>query len=157
MASFARNRKERCTLKTRDVSWSSALVAALVAGILTILFFYLTAPAFGGRTGLFTPLVSTRLGLGASPTLAVAAGLLALLAIAALWGLVYAAVRTNVPGPDWGVGLAYGLVIWLVGRYILMPAIGIPAGTGSLFMSLVENLLFGLVLGILTPRIAFRS
>ncbi len=128
-----------------------------MAGVLTIAFFYVAGPALGGRTGLFAPLLSSRLGLGASPSVAVAAGLLALLAVAAVWGLIYAPVRSNVPGPDWAVGLAYGLAIWLVGRYILMPLVGIPATTGSVTTSLVENLVFGLVLGVLTARIAFRS
>lgn len=149
--------KERSNLKTRTVSWSSAVVAALVAGVLTIAFFYLAGPALGGRTGLFAPLLTSRLGFGVSPTVAVAVGLLALLAIAAVWGLIYAPVRTNVPGPDWAVGLGYGLAIWLVGRYVLMPILGIPATTGSLATSLVENLVFGLALGLLTARIAFKS
>ncbi len=129
----------------------------MVAGVVTVTFFYAAAPVFGVRAGNYAPLLARGLGIEARATPALALGIVALLVVAVAWGLLYAAIRGSIPGPDWAVGLGFGLAVWLVGRYLLLPVIGIPATTGSVVLSLAENLVFGLVLGLLTPRIRFKS
>ncbi len=111
-----------------------------------VAFMYLAAPIFGARLGDFAPMVATRLGMTATSAPALSVGILSLLAAAVIWGLIYSPVRSAVPGPDWAVGLGYGAVIWLVGRWIVLPILGISANTGSMALTLAAHLVFGLVL-----------
>lgn len=147
MASYAigARGKGRCTLQTRTVSVASALGASLIAGVVHVAFMYLTAPAFGARLGDFAPTVTSRLGLGTASIPALATGILALLVAAIIWGLVYVPVRNAVPGPDWAVGLGYGFVIWVAGRWLVLPLVGITTAAAG-FQTLLAHLLFGLVL-----------
>jgi len=113
--------------------------------VVHVAFMYLTAPASGARLGDFAPLVTDRLGLGTAATPALATGILALLVAAVIWGLIYVPVRNAVPGPDWLVGLLYGFAIWIAGRWLVLPLLGIsPAQAG--FQTLIAHLLDGLVL-----------
>lgn len=120
--------------------------ASLISGVVMTAFMYLAAPVFGARLGDFAPLVAMRLGLAATSAPALAVGLLTLMGAALIWGLIYAPVRAAVPGPDWAVGLGYGLAIWAVGRWAVLPLLGISATLGSPSLTLGAHLVFGLLL-----------
>lgn len=122
--------------------------ASLIAGVAHIAFMYLAAPAFGARLGDFAPTVTQRLGIVSATTPPLAAGILALLLAALIWGIVYIPVRAAVPGPDWLVGLGYGLAIWVVGRFLVLPLLRISPIYGSGALTLTAHLVFGLVLAL---------
>lgn len=84
----------------------------------------------------------------------VAVGWLLHLVISATFGALYALVlggATATYGRGAGIGLAYGLVVWIVGPLLVMPLwMGAPPFVIAepQLMSLVGHLLFGVVLGL---------
>lgn len=121
-------------------------MASVGAGLIAILFLYLAAPFFQARTGDFAPNLARRVGVAADGTTPLAVGLVILLVAAVGWGLLYTLVRAAVPGPFWAVGLGYGFTIWLVGRYVILPALNISPTPGSMGLSLADHLVFGFAL-----------
>lgn len=92
-----------------------------------------------------------------------AVGWIVHLAISAFFGALFAVLlgsfaRTLVPAVV--VGLGYGVVWWLLGALLIMPAqLGMPAFqfTTAAWQSLMGHLLFGLVLGIVYSQLIRRE
>ena len=84
----------------------------------------------------------------------VAVGWLVHLAISAVFGLGYGllfAQWAGSLGAAAGLGLAYGVVLWVVGALLIMPAwLGMPVFNlnAMAWQSLLGHLLYGLILGL---------
>lgn len=87
---------------------------------------------------------------------------------AAILGVGFAAVATRVDldslAPSVGLGLAYGVVLWLVLAVLVMPVwlqtvgfAGAPALPNVNVQSLVGHLVYGGVLGLVYPLITFSD
>jgi hypothetical protein len=85
-------------------------------------------------------------------------GMLLLLALAAIcgaiFGLGYSALGRLWPNwlPLWPVGIAYGLLLLLVARLILLPTTGASFNEISTWQLALANALYGLVLGWLVGQ-----
>lgn len=69
-----------------------------------------------------------------------------------LWGLGFAAVSPQLPGPHWLRGLLFGAFAWLVMMTAFLPTVGLPMfarGHGLMIplAALVMHLFYGVVLG----------
>lgn len=138
----------RARIETESIHWTSAIWAALLAGVVMgfmLQFVMGMMPMIGalyGAPGLVT-------------------GWIAHLFHSVVFGLVYAVIAgrpavaayATRTGTGVGLGVAYGIVIWIVGAGIVMPlwmgALGMPApGVPNLDpMSLVGHVVFGALLG----------
>jgi uncharacterized membrane protein YagU involved in acid resistance len=93
----------------------------------------------------------------------VAVGWIVHLAISSFAGAVFALLlgsRAGTFGPAVGLGLAYGVVWWVVGALLIMPAqLGMPVFVfnTAAWQSLMGHLLFGLVLGLVYAALARRA
>jgi hypothetical protein len=93
----------------------------------------------------------------------VAVGWIVHLLISSFAGAVFALFlgsRAGTFGPAVGLGLAYGVVWWVVGALLIMPAqLGMPVFVfnATAWQSLMGHLLFGLVLGLVYAALARRS
>ena len=134
--------------ETGTVDWTTAILAGLGAGVvmgLMIQFVMGIMPVIGalyGAEGLVT-------------------GWVAHLAHSVAFALVFAAVVSQPPlakyadsvGPAAGLGLVYGVILWLVAAAIVMPiwmaAVGLPSpGVPNVNpQSLVGHVVFGVLLG----------
>lgn len=90
------------------------------------------------------------------------AGWIVHLAIAAVIGFGYGLLSTVVAprlAPNLGLGVAYGLVWWILGPLLIMPAVmGMSLFTinqGTL-MSLVGHLLYGAITGVVAALVVQR-
>ena len=136
--------------ETGTVDWTTAILAGLGAGVvmgLMIQFVMGIMPVIGalyGAEGLVT-------------------GWVAHLVHSVVFALVFAAVVSQPPlakyadsvGPAAGLGLVYGVILWLVAAAIVMPiwmgAVGLPSpGVPNVNpQSLVGHVVFGVLLGSL--------
>lgn len=71
---------------------------------------------------------------------------------AVAWGSLFAVLSPHLPGPHWFRGLVLGCITWLLMMVVFMPSAGMAMfaqdmGIGIAIISLVFNLVFGLVLG----------
>jgi uncharacterized membrane protein YagU involved in acid resistance len=86
-----------------------------------------------------------------------AVGWLVHLVISAFYGALFAVIvpTTLGTGALLGAGAVYGIVLWLIGPLLIMPAmLGMPLFmfSGTTMMSLVGHLLYGLIVaGVLVP------
>lgn len=91
------------------------------------------------------------------------AGWLVHLVIAAIIGLGYGVVSLLVPakpGPNAGLGAVYGLVWWVLGPLLIMPAMmggQVLAITSTSLQSLVGHLVYGVVTGLVAAAVARRA
>jgi uncharacterized membrane protein YagU involved in acid resistance len=140
-------------------------VAGIIAGIMMAMYAMLASATFLGQ-GLFTPLYGI-----ASPLLGPAAmmqsmkqgiyfaggpallGLVIHMMWAALYGIIFALVASALHLK--GVlavmaGLVYGLLIFLVMSYIVLPVVGAGGMPGMVGYPsfILEHLIFGMVLGL---------
>ncbi|RBI62535.1 histidine kinase [halophilic archaeon] len=134
--------------ETGTVDWTSAVLAGVGAGIamgLLIQFVMGIMPVIGALYGVES----------------LAAGWIAHLLHSVAFALVFAAVVSRPPLSEYaestasiaGLGLAYGVVLWLVAAAIVMPIwmglVGLPSpGVPNLDpQSLVGHLVYGVLLG----------
>lgn len=87
------------------------------------------------------------------------AGLLAHLAVSAIYGLVFALllgiverVRPSAARRLWVWGLGYGLLLWLVGMGLVLTAVGAPLAQIPAWQFGLAHLVYGLVLGFWLGR-----
>lgn len=94
---------------------------------------------------------------------AVAVGWLVHLAISAFAGTVFAlalGARSLTYGPAVLLGLAYGVIWWVVGALLIMPAqlgMDVLVFNTTAWQSLVGHLMFGLALGLVYAAMARRE
>ena len=141
---------------THLISFSTAshrVVNGIAGGLAGGVVFGLLMQAMG-----MIPMVAQLVG-SSSP----AVGWLVHLAIASFIGASFALlfgglVRTVVSGALYGLG--YGVVWWILGALILMPArLGMPVFqlNTTTWQSLVGHLLYGLVLGVVFAQLGRRD
>ncbi|MBX7250753.1 MAG: DUF1440 domain-containing protein [Candidatus Promineofilum sp.] len=93
-------------------------------------------------------------GSDASPVV----GALLHLAVAGLYGVVFAVI-SRLAGPrfggsryGWLLGAAYGLLVWVVAQFVLLPRLGITLADISPAQFIPAHLIYGIVLGYLLGR-----
>lgn len=130
--------------------------AGLVAGlVLWIVLMVLTA-AQGGTVwsvmkGAAAPFIGTEAG---SPQFAwgpVLLGTLVHFAISAAWGAFFGVLAYGLTrGATVLAGIGWGLVVWLVMYYVVLPLAGLGAVVASspVMMAILTHLIFGLALGL---------
>lgn len=139
---------ERAKAQNRE-SWGDAAVSGLLAGILAgvVMAAFLVATGFAGGESVQQVLGHFDTGEGASPI----SGLLTHLAISGIYGIIWGyfcrIVLRLLSAPTWLVGLAYGLMLFLVaqGLFLATPSLlhGIPAP-----QLLIGHGVYGLMLGV---------
>lgn len=109
--------------------------------------------------------------MGTSAAAKLWAGRALLLGFALLWAALYPRVRPALPRPEWARGLLYGLGIWAVSLFLLIPLAGWLNGTlaagrfqwmrllgtgyggyEGLAMSLAAHMVYGLLLATVYNR-----
>jgi len=147
-----------------DASWTTqqkktigdvavdGLLAGMAAG-LAMVGVLLVAGLLNGM-GVAETLSRFDPGSDASPVV----GALLHLAVAGLYGVVFAAIsrlagrRFGGPLYGWLLGAAYGLLVWVVAQFVLLPSLGIALTDIPLAQFIAAHLLYGAVLGYLLER-----
>ncbi|MCC9074652.1 hypothetical protein FKZ61_000795 [Litorilinea aerophila] len=135
--------------ETRSDAAVSGLLAGILAGVVMVAF--LAAAGFAGGSSVADVLARFGAGEGAMPV----AGLLTHLAVSGIYGLVWGILihimRRFLPAPAWLLGLAYGLLLYLVAQGLLLtaptPLAGIPP-----MQFLIAHGVYGLTLGLAKQR-----
>jgi hypothetical protein len=128
------------------------LLAGLVGGVVMAVYLFLVSLVEGEGPAVMFGRFSPD-GQGSAVI-----GLLLLLAIAAIcgaiFGLGYSATGRLWPNwlPLWPVGIAYGLLLLLVARLVLLPTTGAAFDEISTWQLALTNTLYGLALGWLVGR-----
>jgi len=130
-------------------SWGDAAVSGLLAGLLAgvIMAAFLAAAGFAGGESAAQVLSRFGAGQGVTPL----AGLITHLAVSSIYGIVWGyllrVVRGLLPAPAWLLGLAYGLLLFLVAQGLFLTAPTPLAGIPPL-QFLIAHGVYGLVLGL---------
>lgn len=107
---------------TNSESWGDAAVSGLLAGIVAgvVMAAFLVAVGFAGGESVGQVLSHFGTGEGTTPI----GGLLTHLAVSGVYGIVWGyllrIVRSLLPAPVWLIGLAYGLLLFLVAQGIFL-------------------------------------
>lgn len=129
------------------------LFGGMIAGIAMMIYLLLAGLTFG--EGPLTMLSHFGESGGSTPL----AGLLLHLGVSGVYGIAFALIcqltarRRGFRPTLWVVGVlggAYGLVLWLLAKSILLPATSSPLMTMPGGHLLVAHLIFGIFLGLLT-------
>lgn len=137
-------------LKARQTeSWGDTAVSGLLAGIVAgvVMAAFLAAAGFVGGGTVADVLSHFGPGQGASPL----SGLVTHLAVSGVYGIVWGyllrIVRRLLPAPAWLVGLAYGLLLFLVAQGIFLVGPTLLTGIAPL-QFLIGHGIYGLTLGL---------
>lgn len=84
-------------------------------------------------------------------------GLIVHMMVSAVIGIIFVMIWRTIRGSKGAevlAGLIYGLILWAVMTFILLPIVGSPMAkvTGGWFFA--AHLMFGIVLGLVTPKYA---
>lgn len=83
------------------------------------------------------------------------AGMAAHLAVAGIYGVLFGLIAWFTPRrwrrrlPGWLIGVAYGLLLWLLAQTVLLPGAGLPLQTFPRLHFALGHAVYGLVLGLL--------
>jgi uncharacterized membrane protein YagU involved in acid resistance len=130
---------------------SSALVTRVWQGVVAGLA---GGIVFGALMAMMAMMPMIAMLVGSSTA---AVGWLVHLVISAFYGALFALIvpTTLGVGALLGAGAAYGIVLWLIGPLLIMPAMlgmGLFMFNNTTMMSLVGHLLYGLIVaGVLVP------
>lgn len=130
-------------------SWSAGAIGGVVAGMV----FGMLMQMMG-----MIPMVAKLVGSDS-----VVVGWLVHLAISAVFGVGFVLVlgrRLGSLGAAAGLGAAYGMVLWVLGPLLLMPAkLGMPLGqiNATALQSLMGHVLYGVILGLVAARLRRRT
>jgi uncharacterized membrane protein YagU involved in acid resistance len=130
---------------------SSALVTRAWQGVVAGLAGGIVFGALMAMMGMM-PMIAMLVGSSSA-----AVGWLVHLVISAFYGALFALIvpTTLGVGALLGAGAAYGIVLWLIGPLLIMPAMlgmGLFMFNNTTMMSLVGHLLYGLIVaGVLVP------
>ena len=127
----------------------SGLLAGAVMGVFLVVVGLLNGASLGQTLGRFDP------AGGGSPV----AGALMHLAVSGLYGVGLALILRLLAGRrgqwrrhGWLLGLAYGLVVWFVAQFALLPGLGIALAEIPLAQFIPAHLLYGAMLGYVLGR-----
>jgi len=127
----------------------SGLLAGAVMGIFLVIVGLLGGVEPGQTLGRFDPA-----GDGSPLT-----GTLMHLAVSGLYGVGLALVRHVLGGRwadwrryGWLLGVGYGLVVWAVAQFVLLPGLGIALADLSPALFIPAHLIYGAVLGYVLGR-----
>lgn len=135
----------------QNESWGDTAVSGLLAGIMAgvVMAAFISAAGFVGGSSVADVLARFGAGEGTAPVV----GLLTHLAVSGVYGIAWAyllrIVRTFLPAPAWLVGVAYGLLLFLVAQGIFLVGPTLLVDIPSL-QFLVAHGLYGLTLGLQT-------
>jgi uncharacterized membrane protein YagU involved in acid resistance len=130
---------------------SSALVTRVWQGVVAGLAGGIVFGALMAMMGMM-PMIAMLVGSSSA-----AVGWLVHLVISAFYGALFALIvpTTLGVGALLGAGAVYGIVLWLIGPLLIMPAMlgmGLFMFNNTTMMSLVGHLLYGLIVaGVLVP------
>jgi hypothetical protein len=80
---------------------------------------------------------------------AVLVGVASHLAVSIAWGLLFALLFYGASRPATiALGAVWGVIVWMVMAYIVMPIIGLGTSKAPILLSIIEHLIFGLGVGI---------
>ena len=134
-------------------SWGDAAVSGLLAGILAgaVMAGFLAAAGFAGGASVADVLSHFGTGAGATPV----TGLLTHLAVSGVygiaWGYLFRIVRHLIAAPAWLVGLAYGLLLFLLAQGIFLVGPTLLTGVPPL-QFVIAHAIYGLTLGLSSGR-----
>ena len=134
-------------------SWGDAAVSGLLAGILAgvVMAGFLAAAGFVGGGTVADVLSHFSAGDGSSPI----SGLLTHLAVSGVygigWGYLLRIVRRLIVAPAWLVGLAYGVLLFLLAQGVFLVGPTLLTGIPPL-QFLIAHAIYGLTLGLSTAR-----
>lgn len=140
--------KNQMTAKTSE-SWGDTAVSGLLSGILAgvVMAGFLVAVGFVNGESVAQILSHFGAGQGTTPL----AGLLTHLAVSGIygivWGYLFRIVRALLPAPAWLVGLAYGLLLFLVAQGVFLVGPTLLTGIPST-QFLIGHGIYGLTLGL---------
>lgn len=134
-------------------SWGDAAVSGLLSGILAgvVMAAFLAAVGFAGGDSVAGVLSHFGGGEGASPLSALLTHLAVSGVYGIVWGYTLRIVRSLLPAPAWLVGLAYGLLLFLVAQGIFLVGPTLLTGIPPL-QFLIAHAIYGLTLGLSTGR-----
>jgi hypothetical protein len=142
--------------KTMGTQWNRSmsdtavdgLLAGLVGGAAMALFLVV----IGWLTG--TPPLTTLAYFDPAQTGSWLTGLLAHLAVSAIYGVVFGLllgivgrIRPSLAKRTWLWGMGYGLLLWLLGLGVVLTAVGAPLAQIPVWQFALAHLIYGLVLG----------
>lgn len=140
-------------LDTKDAV-GGGVSAGMVGGLVLWIFLMILTAASGGSIwsvtkGAAAPfLEATSPGFELGPVLL---GTLLHFAISAAWGATFGVLAYGLGrGATVAAGLGWGLVVWLVMYYVVLPLAGLGAVVAATpaFMAILAHLVFGLALGL---------
>ncbi len=131
-------------------------LAGLIAGVLMEAWMVAMAAsqhrdAWMVLKGAATPFLHERAAQPGFDAGAVALGVLCHLAISIIWGALFGLVFFGIPkGATIVAGLVYGIVVWLVMYYIVLPAVGLGRVSSSspVGPAVLSHMGFGLVIAL---------
>ncbi|WP_298440870.1 DUF6789 family protein [Gordonia sp. (in: high G+C Gram-positive bacteria)] len=130
-------------------SWSTGAIGGVAAGMV----FGMLMQMMG-----MIPMVASLVGSDS-----IAVGWFVHLLISAVFGVAFVLVvgrRLGSLRAAAGLGAAYGMVLWVVGPLLLMPAkLGMPLGqiNATAVQSLMGHILYGVILGLVAARLRRRT
>ena len=129
------------------------LLNGVVAGIVMAIYLVISGVLTG--VGLVATLSAFDLGQGTSPV----RGALIHLAMAAIYGMVFSLIyrligrgRSIGRGGNVIIGLAYGLLLWLITQIAFATGINVALGSLPTVHLAVAHVIYGVVLGWLATR-----
>ena len=129
------------------------LLNGVVAGIVMVIYLVISGVLTGA--GLIATLSAFDLGQGASPV----RGVLIHLAVAAMYGMVFSLLyrligrrRSIGRGGNMIIGLAYGLLLWLITQIAFAAGVNVALSNLSTVHFAVAHAVYGATLGWLAGR-----
>jgi hypothetical protein len=132
------------------------IVAGIVGGIVIALFLLISTLVQGADPwmafkGAGIPFLGERaMQPGFDPT-AVLVGVLAHMGISILWGIGFGVLFYGISrGATLAAGVLWGVVVWLVMYYVVLPVVGLGEMTASVpvWMAVLEHIVFGVAVAI---------
>jgi hypothetical protein len=130
------------------------LLNGVVAGVVMAIYLMISGVLTGA--GLAATLSAFDLGQGASPV----RGALIHLAVAAIYGMVFSLIyrligrgRSISRGGNVIIGLAYGLLLWLITQVAFVAGINVALSSLPMAPFAVAHVVYGAVLGWLAGRV----
>ncbi len=147
---------ERTTEVSRGYAAGGGVVAGLIGGIVLAIILAIVQVAYGGDIwvalkGASTPFLHERAAQPGFDGPAVALGLVIHFAISIVWGVLFALIAFGLSrGATVLAGAVWGVVVWLVMYYVVLPAVGLAqvARSQPIVNAVVGHVIFGLAVGL---------
>jgi hypothetical protein len=146
------------TTPTKDIGASilAGAFAGTVAGVVLAIVMTLANVANGvdpwiGAKAAGAPFLGARAMQPGFDGVALAAGVLTHLAVSAAWGAAFGLIFLGLPpAPTVAAGLAWGVIVWFVMYYVVLPIAGLGemARATPISLALFNHEVFGLALAL---------